>query len=170
MSERPDYYLYGPVLSFTVLGTPVGQGRISFLGKGRPAIHSNQDRLLPWRELVQHAAEDAIRAEMPSLEHRSYTFPLDGPVGLYACFTLPKAKSAPKKQVTYPTKRPDGSHLLRAVEDAMTNAGVWVDDSQLVDEHISKVYPGEHVQALHVPGVLIRVYTVATRSLAGVHQ
>jgi Holliday junction resolvase RusA-like endonuclease len=155
-AERPGpthYQLHGPVLTFHVLGEPVGQGRISFLGKGRPAIHSNQDRLLPWRELVQHAAEAAIAEQQA-------TFPLDGPVGVYACFTMPKAKSAPKTKTTWPTKRPDGSHLLRAIEDAMTNAGVWRDDSQLVDEHLVKAFPGEHISALHVPGVLIRVYTV----------
>ena len=42
----------------------------------------------------------------------------------------------------------------------MTAAGVWHDDSQLVDEHIVKAFPGEHDQALHVPGVVIRVYTI----------
>jgi crossover junction endodeoxyribonuclease RusA len=153
MNPTP-YQLSPPVLGFQVLGTPAGQGRISFLGKGRPAIHSNQDKLLPWRELVQHAAEKAIA--------ESYgTFPLDGPLCLYACFTLPKAKSAPKGKTTYPTKRPDGSHLLRAVEDAMTNAGVWGDDAQLVHEVVVKVFPGEHLRALHVPGVWVQVHTVS---------
>lgn len=163
MSEPTGYHLHGPALDFVVLGAPVGQGRISFLGKGRPAIHSNQDRLLPWRELVQHHAESAINNVVQNDITDgvpTWTFPLPGPVGLYAWFTLPKAKSAPKNKLTYPTKRPDGSHLLRAIEDAMTNAGVWLDDSQLVDEHIGKVYPGEHAYALHVPGVMIRVYTI----------
>lgn len=151
------YRLYGPILTFRVRGLPIGQGRISFLGKGRPAIHSNQDRLLPWRELVQHAAEAAIR---DARESQPDWFPLAGPVGLYACFTMSKPKSAPKTKPTFPVTRPDASHLLRAVEDAITNAGVWHDDSQLVDEHVVKAYPGEHVQALEVPGVVIRVYTV----------
>ena len=150
------YHLYGPVLSFTVLGEPVGQGRITTFGRGR-SVHSNASRLLPWRELVQHAAEDAI---VEYGETRWASFPLLGPVGLYVCFTMPKAKSAPKTTTTFPTKRPDASHLLRAVEDALQNAGVYKDDSQIIDDHAVKAYPGEHAQALHVPGAVIRVYTI----------
>ena len=150
------YHLYGPALTFRVLGEPVGQGNLRGLGKGRPMVHQNAPRLLPWRAMIQHAAEQAITEN----QQRWFTFPLEGPVGLYACFTMPKAKSAPKTRITYPTKRPDGSHLLRAIEDAMTAAGVWRDDSQLVDEQIAKAFPGEHISALHVPGVLIRIYVI----------
>ena len=168
-SAKDHYHLCGPVLTFEVLGKPVGQGRISFLGKGRPAIHSNQNRLLPWRELVQHAAEAAITEEQQRFAALDVApwfggFPLDGPIGLYACFTLPKAAKSAKTKTTWPTKRPDGSHLLRAVEDAMTNAGVWRDDSQLVDEHLVKAFPGEHSQALHVPGVRVVIYTIGGES------
>lgn len=150
------YRLLGPVLTFQVLGEPIGQGNIRHLGKGRPAQHQNKERLLPWREAVQHAAEAAIEKEQDVW----HTFPLTGPVGLYACFTVRKPASAPKTRTTYPTKRPDGSHLLRAIEDAMTNAGVWGDDSQIITSSHDKAFPGEHVQALHVPGVLIRVYMI----------
>jgi Holliday junction resolvase RusA-like endonuclease len=156
----PEYRLLGPMLSFHVLGTPVGQGRITTYGKGR-SVHSNAERLLPWRESVQHAAEDAIGTAVHPV------FPLDGPAGLHAYFTMPKPKSAPKKRTTYPVTRPDLSHLLRAVEDALQAAGVFKDDAQLIDETTAKVYPGEHAQALHVPGVLIRVYSVDSTDLSG---
>lgn len=149
------YRLLGPALTVQVLGEPVGQGRISTFGKGR-TTHSNAKRLLPWREQVQNAAEAAIEKEQ-GVWHR---FPLTGPVGLYCCFTVRKPASAPKTRTTWPAKRPDGSHLIRAVEDALQNAGAFIDDSQVVDGQYVKVFPGEHVQALHVPGVVIRVYTV----------
>lgn len=147
------YRLLGPALTFQVLGETVGQGRVTTFGKGR-TTHSNAKRLLPWREQVQHAAEAAIAQE------HQWTFPLAGPVGLYACFTVKKPVAAPKTKTTWPTKRPDLSHLLRAVEDAMQNARVFGDDSQLVDEHIVKAFPDEHAEALHVPGVLIRIYAI----------
>lgn len=148
------YQLDGPAVSFQVLGAPIGQGRVTTFGRGM-SVHSNAKTLLPWRTQVQHAAEAAI--EEASAWH---AFPLVGPVGLYCAFTVKKPVGAPKSRRIYPVTRPDLSHLLRAVEDALTAAGMFKDDSQLVDERVVKVYPGEHSQALHVPGVVVRVYVV----------
>lgn len=152
------YRLLGPVLSFHVIGDPIGQGQVSFLGKGRPAIHTNQRLLLPWRQTVTAEAHNA-KVAAARLSSR-YEFPLAGPVGLAAHFTVAKPKAAPKRRRTFPSKRPDLSHLVRAVEDALDKAGVYGDDSQIVDLHATKHYPGEHVQALDVPGVVIYVYAV----------
>ena len=44
-------------------------------------------------------------------------------------------KSAPE----YPTTRPDCLKLGRGVEDSLTGI-IWADDSQIVDEHLSKLY------------------------------
>jgi Holliday junction resolvase RusA-like endonuclease len=44
--------------------------------------------------------------------------------------------------------------------DAIGAAGVWKDDAQVVHLTTTKHYPGEHVQALDVPGVVIYVYSV----------
>lgn len=149
------YHLLGPMLSFHVIGAPVGQGRISSLGTGRPSVHSNAAILLPWRQTVAAAAHNAKLAAV----HRD-RFPLTGPVGLHAHFTVAKPKSAPKRRRTFPITRPDLSHYLRAAEDALQAAGVYLDDAQIVDEHQTKHYPGEHAQALDVPGVVIYVYAV----------
>ncbi len=158
---RGYYQLLGPVLSFHVVGLPIGQGRVSFLGKGRPAIHSNQHLLLPWRQTVAAAAHNA-KVAAARISSR-YVFPLAGPVALSAYFTMPKPKAAPKRRRTFPITRPDVSHLVRAIEDALQvkgGAGVYGDDSQIVDEHTTKAYPGEHLQALDVPGVVIYIYAV----------
>lgn len=152
---RQPYTLFGPVVSFKVFGDPIGQGNIRHLGKGRPAIHQNQDLLLPWRDLITVTAHNAKLAA-----GTSDLFPLIGPVGLAVHFTMAKPKAAPKRRRTFPITRPDGSHLLRAAEDAITASGIWKDDSQIVDTRLTKHYPGEHVQALDVPGVLIRVYQI----------
>lgn len=141
-------------LTFTVRGIPIGQGRITTYGRGM-SVHSNAKTLKPWRNAVAFAAEAATEAALGP-----HPYPLDGPVGLYVCFTVPKPKNAPKRRRSYPITRPDLSHLLRAVEDALTAAGVWRDDSQLVDERAVKAYPGEHQHALTVPGALIRVYPI----------
>lgn len=143
---------HGPALTVRVLGIPVGQGRITTFGKGR-TTHSNAKTLLPWREQVQHGAELEIERAYADI------FPLAGPVNLHAYFTVAKPKSAPKRKTTWPVTRPDLSHLVRAVEDALTNAGVWGDDSQVVQTISRKVYPAEGDYALHVPGVILRIYT-----------
>lgn len=160
----PQYCLYGPVLRFEVLGVPVGQGRVSFLGKGRGAKHSNAATLKPWREKVAGAAHNAVLADRRAgLRH---DFPLSGPVGLHMHFTMPKPKSAPKTRRTFPDTRPDISHLIRAVEDAISLPAENVatrllnDDGQIVYELATKAYPGEELHALPEPGVLIYLYTI----------
>lgn len=118
-------------LTVTVPGTPVGQGRLSHVGNGR-VIHSNAKHLLPWREaVVWHTRQEMSAAGVDE--------PLEGPLALTASFVLPRPKSAPKARWA-PHGRPDLSHLLRALEDALTQSGLIVDDAQFVDEHPVKVY------------------------------
>lgn len=131
-------------LRFEVRGTPVPQGSIRHLGKGRPAVHGNADRLLPWRSHVQLVAEEA----------RGDRAPYAGPVEVGMSFYVARPKSTPKR-VVYPGKRPDLSHLVRAVEDACTAAGVWLDDSQVVVLYAAKMFVGNG--HLDTPGVAVRV-------------
>ena len=150
------YQLTGPHLAVEVRGLPVPQGSIRSLGAGRPSIHSNAKRLLPWREAVQHALQDAMTHPLPA----SLLFPLGGPVAVAAVFTMRKPKSAPKRRRTFPTPRPDVDKLLRTVFDAMQAAGVVRDDAQVIDVHASKVFPDEAPGALPVPGLFLSVFTV----------
>lgn len=152
------YKRYGPELRIEVRGVPVPQGSIRSLGTGRPSIHSNARRLLPWRERVQAVFEAAMRNVAVQESGR---FPLVGPVAVDATFTMPKPKSAPKRRRTFPTPRPDVDKLLRAVFDAMQAAGVVKDDAQVIDVSARKVYPDEAPQALPVPGLFLFVFTVA---------
>ena len=118
-------------LTVTVPGVPVGQGRLSSMGPGR-MVHSNAKALLPWREQIAAHTRWAMN-------DAGMTGPLEGPVRLVATFTLPRPKSAPRSRWA-PDRRPDLSHLLRALEDATVAAAAVVDDSQYVDEQIAKVY------------------------------
>lgn len=131
-------------MRFEVRGTPVPQGSIRSLGKGRPSIHGNAGRLLPWREHVQHEAERALAGAGP----------MEGPVEVILDFWLPKPASAPKRKPVWPVKRPDLDHLVRAVADACTAAGVWRDDSQIVALSATKTYavgraPGVQITVTH---------------------
>lgn len=157
---RWDHYeRLGPHLVVEVRGLPVPQGSIRSLGKGRPSIHSNAERLLPWRDRVQTAFEQQLRcaAGQPGLFG---PFPLTGPVIVDATFTMSKPKSAPKKRRTFPTTQPDTDKLQRAIGDAMQAAGVVKNDSQIIQWGARKVYPLEAPQSLPVPGLYVFVYGV----------
>jgi Holliday junction resolvase RusA-like endonuclease len=65
-----------------------------------------------------------------------------------------------------PDSDPDLSKLLRAVEDALTDAGVIADDGRIWRyDHLARVYPGHKppagwslpAYALHTPGVFIHL-------------
>ena len=87
--------------------------------------------------------------------------PLDGPLEVRFLFELLRPKghfgkhalkpSAPK----YPTVKPDLLKLARAVEDALTGIA-WIDDAQIVQEHISKGYgsnPGVTIFVTRLPSL-----------------
>lgn len=145
-------------LAFVAYGIPVGQGRISFLGKGR-AVHSNAERLLPWRDTIAGAARTAA-----ALDGWTRT---EQPVTLRASFYLPRPKSHYGKRglrpsaPTHPAGRPDLDHLIRAVGDALTASGIcWQDDSQVVTVRGRKRYCDPD-QAMSEPGVVVEVDPVA---------
>lgn len=165
------------MLTITVHGTPAGQGRVSFLGKGRPAVHSNAKMLLPWRDAViaatlaitgghQYVALLAskstacARCGTAKAEHAVF---VAVPMAADITVTVEKPKSAPKRRRTWPITRSstDIDHHVRAALDSLSKAGVYGDDSQVVELAARKVYPGEHPDALDSPGAVIRVWQLA---------
>lgn len=138
-------------LVVTVYGKPVTQGAIRSLGKGRPSVHANATTLRPWREAVKHAALDALAGRQR----------LEGPAAVEVVFTFDPPKSAPKTRRTWPITRSSGDvdKLQRAIFDALTDAGVWRDDSQVVAVRAEKVHVGDP-GALHIPGVVVSVSEV----------
>ena len=86
-----------------------------------------------------------------------------GAVALFAEFYFPRPKghfgkagnllpSAPTRHVT----KPDCSKLVRAIEDSLTDAGVWVDDNQVVT-----IAAAKHYADLRPPGAQITVTPMA---------
>jgi hypothetical protein len=55
------------ILTVQVPGLPVPQGSIRNLGRGRPSVHANADKLLPWRASVVAHIRQAMngQAEWP---------------------------------------------------------------------------------------------------------
>lgn len=143
------------MIEFTVYGTPAPQGSKKLVGrdrKGRGILVESSAKVKPWREAVKYAALEV---------HDMFTAALTGPVSLEVVFSLTRPKSAPRR-VTLPATTPDLSKLIRSTEDALTDAGVWEDDSRVVRCVASKVFAGsDSPDALPVPGAVIRIQQVS---------
>ena len=133
-------------VAFRVHGIPAPQGsKRGFVVKGRAIItDANPAGLRTWRDDVKHAALDAMGGHLP----------LDGAVEVVVTFTLQKPKSVKRD---LPHVRPDLDKLVRSTFDALTSAGVYGDDSQVVTLTALKVY-GIH------PGAEVIVRTVGTQT------
>jgi Holliday junction resolvase RusA-like endonuclease len=141
-------------LSITVYGGPAPQGSKRYLGSpnGKGRLVEMSKRVAPWRSAVVNAARQAIEVG----GHDDTWQPLDGPLAVRMIFTLRKPASAPKRRRTWPDRTPDLSKLARSTEDALTDAGAIADDARIVEYlRLAKVYPGEDVDALDVPGARI---------------
>jgi len=144
-------------IDITVFGSPAPQGSKSFrgfAGNGRAIMTESSKKVRPWRQDVKAAAEIS----------RAGAEPIDAPIRVRMIFTMPKPASAPKTRRTYPAKMPDLSKLVRSTEDALTDAGIWRDDSRVVECLARKVYPNEDPEALNTPGVRIFIDLYAAQA------
>ncbi|MFF4779428.1 RusA family crossover junction endodeoxyribonuclease [Microtetraspora fusca] len=165
-----------PLLDITVDGTPIGQGAVRYSRSGH-GYHANGKTLKPWRRAVQRAAEQARDAAgghafiewdalsrackvcaVPQADHVMTI----APAFVEITVTVKKPKSAPKLRRTWPITRSsyDIDHHARAILDAISAAGVWRDDSQVIELVARKVYPGEGLDALPKPGAVIRIWEI----------
>jgi Holliday junction resolvase RusA-like endonuclease len=114
------------------------------LGRGR-LVHSNDANLRPWRDTVAwHVRQD--------MAAQGLSEPLEGPVAVRATFTLPRPKSAPRARWA-PDRKPDIDKLARALLDSLVIGGSLIDDAQVIDLRVSKVYPVDS----NLPGVTFTV-------------
>lgn len=128
------------VLTFAVEGvTPVPQGSKSaklIPAPGtkhgvRAVLYDDNDKLLrPYRKAVAEAARAAWGGREP----------LEGPVALVGEFRFVRPKSVRRAHMTV---KPDKDKLERAICDALTEAGVWRGDQQVVVSRTEKVYAEE---------------------------
>lgn len=143
------------LLRLVVYGTPGPQGSKSFKGMskaGHAIMVESSSKVKTWRDDVKAVALEIRRTDSAE--------PLTGPLSVRMTFTLRKPLSAPKRTRTWPAKYPDLSKLVRATEDALTAAGIWRDDAQVVELVTAKRYPGEGVGALDAPGAVIEIVAI----------
>lgn len=150
------------LLAFHVEGRPIPQGsktlQTNNAGRAWMRDASSKD-LRPWRKDIADAAKHAARRVgwfPPQHVHAQVQFRFARPAahyrtGQYAHLLKPTAPP-------YPNVKPDGDKLVRAVFDALTTAGVVLDDATIVSHYAAKIY----ATAGQAAGVTI-VLTDATR-------
>lgn len=140
------------ILKINVRGLPHPQGSLkAFKRKDGGIATTYPAGVYQWRSQVQQAAAEASLGMDP----------IKGPIQLNLGFDLPRIKghfgtgrnaehikpSAPE----WPIVSPDLDKLIRAISDALTDAGVWKDDAQVVIINAAKRY------TTTPPGVLIQI-------------
>lgn len=117
-------------------GSPAPQGSKRHIGGGRMIEASK--RVRPWREVVRKAASAAVGSSPP----------MQGPVRVVLRFLLPRPKSHKDTSTPIGKRSGDLDKLVRAVFDALTDAEVWIDDSQVTSLVATKVYVPESQQGV----------------------
>jgi Holliday junction resolvase RusA-like endonuclease len=127
-------------LDFWVEGIPIPQGskRGYVIGRRAVIVDDNAPKLKPWR---LHVHNEAVKA----LAGRS-GFGKQHPVRTTLDFYMPRPKTVTRAR---PCVKPDADKLERSVNDALTTAGVYADDSQVVSTRRDLWYadnlPGVHI-------------------------
>lgn len=143
------------MITITVIGPPQPQGsKKAFYNRriGRAIIVEDNAKNRPWRESVKHAA-------LAVMGRDSHLVPaVSGPVEIDVIFTMPRPKKYEKSATALPSARPDIDKLLRSSGDALTDAGVYQDDSNVVVINARKLYAGDRARgAMDIPGAVIVV-------------
>lgn len=133
---------------FFVEGRPAPQGSKNAYVIGKRAVMVEASKYLPdWRNAVILAAKSELMAGQDLT-------PFSEPVKLVVDFFIERPKS-PKHKI-YPGGKPDLDHLIRAIGDSLTQAGVLVDDALIVQVQARKFWTGSTTDTYPVPGA--RVY------------
>jgi len=148
----------------TVYGKPITQG--SKIRTRWSMRDSNGDTLDPWRDNVRSMAIKIVEADTgfgtdPVNVHITFTFAR--PTNHYG---TGKNKALVKESAPpFPASHSIGDidKLARACLDALTDAGIWKDDSQVVSLLARKVWVGSPL-ALDRPGAQIVVTAADVRS------
>jgi len=134
-------------ITFTIAGTPVAQGNHRASQTGR--IYETTKGHAAWRMAVKLAAVEATNA-----------VDFSGAVVLILTFRFHRPPSHLKKNGELrkgyshaKVTKPDLSKCLRAVEDSLTDAGIWRDDSYVTRIAAVKEYHAN-------PGVVITIVEI----------
>jgi len=134
------------IVMFEVSGNPKGKGRPRFARRGNFVKTYTDSKTADYEAQIREAATRAMGS----------TEPLETPTSVYLYIRIPvpasASKTAKKAMLSggvRPTKKPDIDNIAKAYLDSM-NGIVYLDDTQVISLHCTKVYSVE-------PGVNIMV-------------
>jgi crossover junction endodeoxyribonuclease RusA len=117
---------------FTAFGDPAPQGSKRYVGNG---IMIEASKKIPaWRKAV---AEAVYRTFVATGDSSMFVEPVE----IWATFYLARPKSVKR---LFPHVPPDLDKLERGLFDALTQGGLWKDDSLVVRSHTAKIYADKH--------------------------
>jgi Holliday junction resolvase RusA-like endonuclease len=134
-------------ISFSVECEPIPQGSMGGICTTKPngspmtVLKADNPRTHAYRRQIGFAA---LEARAAAGIHEVFAAAAV-PVRVALTFVFERPKSAPASR-TRPTVKPDYDKLARSTTDAMTGI-LWVDDAQVVDAELHKIYGAPaHVQ------------------------
>ncbi len=124
------------VVMYTVYGEPQGKGRPRFARRGSFTHAYTPEKTKTYEDEIRYMARCAMGASPP----------LETPVtvAIYIRMEIPKSFSKQKRKdalagIIKPMKKPDIDNCAKCFLDAM-NGYVYLDDKQVVNLHVTKVY------------------------------
>jgi len=124
------------VVMYTVYGEPQGKGRPRFARRGAFTHAYTPEKTKTYEDEIRFMARVAMGASPP----------LETPVtvAIYIRMEIPKSFSKQKRKdalegIIKPMKKPDLDNVSKCYLDAM-NEIVYLDDKQVVNLHVTKVY------------------------------
>ena len=124
------------MVMFTVYGEPVGKGRPRFARRGNFVSTYSPQKTKTYEDEIRMMARAAMGSSEP-LE-TPVTVAIYIRVGIPASYSKQKRKDALAGTIK-PTKKPDIDNIAKCFLDGMNDI-VYLDDKQVVNLHITKVY------------------------------
>lgn len=130
-------------IAFVVHGLPIAQPR------HRATARNGYVHLYLPTDHPVHAYKRLIAAA--ALEQKKGV--IEGAIRLDILFSFLPAKSARGIKTQFKISKPDLDNLAKAVKDAITDSGLWIDDAQVVEMHIAKIIGKVQATSITIRGV-----------------
>ena len=125
------------IVMYTVYGEPIGKGRPRFARRGAFTHAYTPEKTKTYEDEIRYMARAAMGASPP----------LETPVtvAIYIRVEIPKSFSKQKRKdalegILKPTKKPDIDNVAKCHLDAIQGGIIILDDKQVVNLHVTKVY------------------------------
>ena len=125
------------MVMYTVYGEAIGKQRPRFVRRGNHVSTYTPEKTKTYEDEIRYMARAAMGASPP----------LETPVtvAIYIRVEIPKSFSKQKRKdalegILKPTKKPDIDNIAKSHLDAIQGGIIILDDKQVVNLHVTKVY------------------------------